>query len=93
MLAEQSAFMTLKSSFVTTLILLHPDPTKPLIVEIDAPYFAIGAIPSQPDNNGVHHSKSYYSRKFTTPEINYPIYDKELATIISAFEEWRPYLS
>ena len=24
--------------------------------------------------------------------INYPVYDKELASIISAFVEWRPYL-
>ena len=47
---------------------------------------------SQPGNDGVHRPVAYYSRKFTAPKINYPIYDKELAAIISAFEEWRPYL-
>ena len=39
------------------------------------------------------HPVAYYSRKFTEAEINYPIYDKELAAIIAAFEEWRPYLA
>ena len=32
------------------------------------------------------------NRKFTKSEINYSIYDKELAAIIATFEEWRPYL-
>ena len=53
---------------------------------------AIDTILSQPENDGVHHLVAYHSRKFTTPEINYPIYDKELAAIISVLEEWRPYL-
>ena len=52
---------------------------------------AIDTILSQPENDGVHHLVAYHSRKFTTPEINYPIYDKELAAIIYAFEEWMPY--
>ena len=52
---------------------------------------AIDTILSQPENDGVHHLVAYYSCKFTTPEINYPIYGKELAAIIYAFEEWMPY--
>ena len=75
-LAEQFAFMTLKSAFMIAPILLHPDPTKPFIVETDASDFVIGVILSQPDNDGVHHPVAYYSRKFTAPEINYPIYEK-----------------
>ena len=90
--AEQTAFVSLKSAFMTAPVLLHPNPTKPFIVETDASDFAIGAILSQPDEDGVEHPVAYYSRKFAAPEINYPIYDKELAAIISAFEEWRPYL-
>jgi hypothetical protein len=74
-------------------VLLHVDQTKPFIVETDASYFAISAILSQPDKNGVHHPVAHYSHKFTAPEINYPIYYKELAAIILAFEEWRSYLA
>jgi hypothetical protein len=69
---------------MTAPVLLHVDPTKPFIVETDVSDFAIGAILSQLDNNGVHHPVAYYSRKFTAPEMNYPIYDKELAAIISS---------
>ena len=66
--------------------------TKPYTIETDASDFAIGAILSQSDKNGILHPVAFYSRKFTPPEINYPIYDKELSAIIAAFEEWRPYL-
>ena len=90
---EQTAFESLKTAFMSAPILLHPDPTKPFIVETDASDFAIGAILSQSDIDGILHPVAYFSRKFTAPEINYPIYDKELAAIIFAFEEWRPYLA
>ena len=58
--------------------------TKPFTVEIDASDFAIGAILSQSDNDGILHPVALYSRKFIPPEINYPVYDKELSAIISA---------
>ena len=73
-------------------MLVHPDRTRPFQVEADASDFAIGAVLSQLNDDGTLHPVAFYSRKFTTPEINYPVYDKELATIISAFTEWRPYL-
>ena len=76
-----------------TPVFLHPDPTKPFIVETDASAFPIGVILSQPNSDGVYHPIAYYSCKFKALEINNPIYDKELVTIISAFEEWRPYLA
>ena len=30
--------------------------------------------------------------KFSCPELNYDVYDKELLAIMNAFEEWRAYL-
>ena len=38
------------------------------------------------------HPVAYRSRKFSGPELNYDIHDKELLAIINAFEEWRAYL-
>ena len=72
-------------------VLLHPNPTKPFQVEMDAFVFAIEAILSQTDEVCVLHPVAYYSRKLTAPENNYPIYDKEILAIIATFEEWRPY--
>ena len=91
--AAQRAFDALKAAFLTALVLVHPDPTRPFQVETDASDFAIGVVLSQPDDEGTLRPVAFYSRKFTAPEINYPVYDKELATIISAFTEWRPYLA
>ena len=71
---------------MTAPILLHPNPTKSFIVETDMSYYVMGAILSQPDNDGVHHPVAYHSHKFTALEINGLIYDKELAAIISASE-------
>ena len=93
MLAEQMAFESLKMDFMFAPVLFHPHPTKSFIVETDTLDFTIDAILSQANKDGALHPVAYYSRKFTTPEISYPIYDKELAAIIVAFEEWGPYLA
>ena len=69
-------------------LLAHLDPRRPLQVETDASDFTMGAVLSQPDDAGTLHPVAYYLRKFSAPEIIYPLYDKELATT-----EWRPYLA
>lgn len=47
---------------------------------------------NQPDENGRLHPIVYRSRKFTGPELNYDVHDKELLAIVDAFQEWRVYL-
>jgi hypothetical protein len=80
-------------AFTFAPILIHPDPAKPFIVETDASDFALGAILSQFGINVLLHPVVFYSRKLTSAEINYQVYDKELLAIITAFEQWRPYLA
>ena len=92
-LVAQNAFDSFRHAFITTSVLLHAKRTKPFQVETYASDFAIGAILSQADDHNLMHLMAYYSRKFTASEINYPIYNKELAAIIAVFEEWRPYLA
>ena len=91
--ATQRAFDALKKAFISALVLVHPNPTKPFQVETDASEFALEAILSQLDDNGTLHLVAYYSRKFRASEINYLGYDKELATIIFSFAVWQPYLA
>ena len=91
--AAQNSFNALKAAFLTAPVLVHPNPTRPFQVETDASDFSIGVVLSQPNDDGTLHPVAFYSRKFTTSEINYPVYDKELAAIITAFTEWRPYLA
>jgi hypothetical protein len=89
----QAAFDTLKMAFIFTPILIHPDPTKLFIVETNASDFALRAILSQFGIDGLLHPVAFYSWKLITAEINYQVYDKELLAIITAFEQWRPYLA
>ncbi|KAK3532357.1 hypothetical protein QTP86_016651 [Hemibagrus guttatus] len=47
----QNAFDKLKASFNTALILKHPDPSRPFIVEVDDSSCGIGAVLSQRNGN------------------------------------------
>jgi len=87
------AFDTLKMAFTSTPVLIHPDPAKPFIVETNTLDFSLGAILSQFEIDGLLHPVVFYSWKLTSAEINYQVYDKELLAIITAFEEWRPYIA
>jgi hypothetical protein len=88
----QKAFDTLKEKFSTAPILMYPDQSKKFIVETDASDFALGAVLSQLDADGVTHPVAFHSRKLDKCEINYEIHDKELLAIKDAFEVWRHYL-
>ena len=70
------AFTTLKTIFSTAPVLIHADLYETFTLEADASDFALGAILSQIGEDGKLHPVSYYSRKFSTAEINYEIYDK-----------------
>jgi hypothetical protein len=89
---SQKAFEYLKLRFTTFPILRHFDPHRPSIIETDASDFAIACIISQRDDKGVLHPIAFYSRKLSSAEINYEIYDKEMLAIVTAFKEWRSYL-
>lgn len=65
---------------------------RPFIVEIDASDFATGAILSQQGDDGFLHPCAYRSSKMSPAEQNYDIYDKELLSVVQAFQDWRVYL-
>lgn len=86
------AFNLLRQAFTSAPILIHADPLKPYIMEADASDFALGAVLSQVADDERLHPIAFHSRKFTAPEINYEVHDKELLAIEDSFEEWREYL-
>ena len=47
----------------------------------------IRAVLSQLDNKGKYQLVTYFSRRMTTPELNYNIHDKELLAIVEACRE------
>jgi RNase H-like domain found in reverse transcriptase/Reverse transcriptase (RNA-dependent DNA polymerase)/Integrase zinc binding domain/Chromo (CHRromatin Organisation MOdifier) domain len=88
----QESFDLLKTAFTTAPVLQHFDPSLPSIVEADSSDFALACILSQRNANGVLHPVAFYSRKLSSAEMNYDIYDKEMLAIVTAFKEWRCYL-
>jgi transposase InsO family protein len=85
------AFERLIDAFISAPVLRHYDPDRKLRMETDASGTAYAGILSQQWENGWH-PIAYFSRKFSGPELNYPIYDKELMAIVMGFRQWRHYL-
>jgi len=74
--------------FTTGPILTHFDDTRPTKLETDDSDFALGAVFSQLCEDEKWHPVAFHSRKFSPAEINYNVYDKEMAAIVAAFKEW-----
>jgi len=77
----------LKKTFTTTPILIHPNFSKPFFIEADASDFALGTLLLQLGASEKLHPVAFHLKKFSTAEINYKIYEKELLTIIDSFYE------
>ena len=89
---QQHAFHGLKKKFILALILASFDPEKKIILETNASDQALGSCLCQPDANRQLHPVAYRSKKFSGPELNYNVHNKEPLAIVDAFEEWRTYL-
>ncbi len=87
------AFHQLQEAFQTALILVHPNPDLPFIVEVDASSTGVGAVLSQWQGDPTRlHPCAFYSKKLSPAEQNYDIGNRELLAIKLALEEWRHWL-
>ena len=84
---HDTAFETLKEKLTTAPVLRSPDQNLQFVVTTDASDYAIGAVLSQEDQ-----PIAYRSRKISSAERNYLVYEKELLAIIDATQAWRHYL-
>ena len=89
---QQVAFTTLLSHFQTAPVLHLPDVQCPFIVMTDVSLLASGGVLMQWDDNGDLHPCAYLSQTFSPAERTYDIYNRELLTVIHAFDHWRHYL-
>ena len=89
---QREAFEKLKKKFILAPILASFNLERKIILKTNASNQALGSCLSQPDAEGQLHPVVYRSRKFSGPELNYDVHDKELLAIVDAFEEWRAYL-
>lgn len=87
---QQTSFKALKKSFTSIDLLRHYDLTKQLILETDTPDYAIAGILSHEIDKKLE-PVAFFSHKMLPAELNYPIHNKEMLAIVSAFKEWRHY--
>jgi len=86
------AFNTLKQAFTFAPILMHWVLDTQLVIETNALDYARATILSIMTKDNEIYPIAFHSRTFSTPELNYDIYDKELLTIFEAFKIWQHYL-
>jgi len=86
------AFNTLKQAFTSTPILTYWVLGAQLVVETDASDYTLAAILSIMTKDNKIHPIAFHSQMFSTPELNYNIYNKELLAIFKAFKVWQHYL-
>lgn len=88
---QETAFNELKKRMTEAPILRIFDYDRPAILETDASDYALGATLLQ-EHDGKRCPVAYHSRKFTKPELNYDVHDKELLAIVEALHHWKVYL-
>lgn len=71
----------------TAPVLKFFDPTLETIVYPDASAFAIGGWIGQVHPDGIH-PVTFWSRKMTPPEMNYPVYEQELLALVALCDKF-----
>jgi hypothetical protein len=77
----------LKASFTIAPLLIHANFSKPFVLEVDIFDFIVGIILSQFGKDNFFHPIDFHNHNYFPIKINYKIYDKELLTIVDAFQE------
>ena len=89
---QREAFEKLKKQFILAPILASFNPKRKIILKTYTSNQALGSCLSHPDAEKQLHPVAYRSRKFSGPELNYDVHNKELLAIVDTFEKWRAYL-
>ncbi len=88
-----TAMKKLQAAFTTAPLLVHPDPKKPFVIEVDASTLGVGAVLSKQQGNppGLHPC-AFFSWKLNLVEQNYDIGNRDLLAIELALKQWRHWL-
>ncbi|RDX80938.1 Retrovirus-related Pol polyprotein, partial [Mucuna pruriens] len=84
---DKKAFQALKDRLSNALILAFTNFHKSFELECDASNVGVGAVLLQEG-----HPIAFFNEKLKGAQLNYPMYDKELYTLIKALQVWLHYL-
>ena len=85
-------FKQIKDMVQEVPILAHPDFAKPFKIQTDASNLGLGAVLLQQNNNNQWQPITFLSRSLTKSEQNYSTIEKELITVVWAFQKLHPYV-
>ncbi|PIK47183.1 hypothetical protein BSL78_15953 [Apostichopus japonicus] len=88
----EQAFMYVKTVLTGDKVLIHYDPTKTLVLSVDASPYGLGAIISHKLSDGTERPIAYASRTLSSAEKNYAQIDKEGLAIIFGLKKFHLYL-
>ena len=90
---QDTTFQKLKNKFLEVDILTHYDSEKEIMVEIDVSDFVlIDCLSQQQEKKELWKSVMFHSKKFTSSELNYEIYNKKMLTIVFSLKIWWAFL-
>eukprot|EP00731_Ephydatia_muelleri_P019301 Em0012g126a len=88
----QSAFDELRRCLVSSPVLAYPDYSKCFVLDTDASDVGIGAVLSQPSEDGSERVIAYASRSLSRQEQRYCVTRRELLAVVEFTHHFRPYL-
>ena len=88
----ENAFKTLKQKLINSPVLAYPSFTRPFVLETDACLEGLGAVLSQPQDDGHLHPIAYASRALAPSEKNYGITELETLAVVWALSHFHFYL-
>ena len=88
----QKSFNLLKEKLISAPLLVHPDYSKPFIVQCDASLHGVGALLAQVDAEGHERPIAFMSQKLNKAQRNYSVTELECLAVVLAIKKYRPYV-
>ena len=89
---QEKAVNKVKEMLKSTPVLVHYDPSLPLLLTVDSSSFGLGCVLAHVMKDGTHRPIAFKSRKLSSAERNYSQLDKEALAVLYGVKKFHKYL-
>ena len=86
------SFDLLRKALISAPVLAYPNFELPFVIQTDALLYAVGAVLSQLDSEGIERPVAYCSRSLNRHERNYTVTERECLAVVYALKQFRAYV-